>query len=119
MIRTCELETYEFSIAFFKSDSVVVLAAPEDLKVAGKTVNSISVTWTRADGDEKHYRVNCFAETDGVPSDSVNGTDDSPEATCKGLMQGTLYNIKIATVKPGFIMESCGNECWLTNVTGS
>ena len=97
-----------------------MLAAPEDFEVTEKTVDSISVRWTRADGDEKHYRINCFAAIgDVVPNDSVNGTDNNTEATCKGLMQGTLYNIKIATVKPGFIMESCGNECWLTNVTGS
>ena len=96
-----------------------MLAAPEDFKVTGKTVNSINVTWTPADGVEKHYRVNCFATIGHViSSDSVNGTDDNPEATCEDLVQGTLYNITIETVKPGFDMEPCG-ECSLTNVTGS
>ena len=96
-----------------------MLAAPEDFEVTGKTVDSISVRWTPAGGDEKHYRVNCFAENVGVPSDSVNGTDDNPEATCKGLMHCTLYTVEIETVKPGFVMERCESECRLIEGTGS
>ena len=96
-----------------------MLAAPEDFEVTGKTVDSISVRWTPAGGDEKHYRVNCFVETHEVPSDSVNGTDDNPEATCEGLKRCTEYTVEIETVKPGFVMERCESVCRLIEVTGS
>ena len=86
------------------------------------TNTTITVTWSDALGDKEGYFIFCEnsrGDTDVKPEkDEQRPNKTATNATCTGLTPGTAYNVTIETLKEGFDMEECYEECLQRTVTG-